>query len=130
MAVDADGATTPKVLAKSSGSQQNTSLMFKDNKHPVNAEIVPYFVLPAFDDPKRVKPGRPWEGSRDRFAKDFGIALGALGVVIFADKITGAIFADEGPAMKIGEASIRTHELIRKPQRPAAQRRSHALTRP
>jgi hypothetical protein len=119
MAVDADGATTPSVLKSSSGSQVNTSLCFSDKKRtPVNAEIVPYFVVPTFDDPKRASPSRPFEGSRDRFTDDFNLKLGNLGVVIFGDKITGAIFADEGPAMKIGEASIRVHELIRKPGAP------------
>ena len=117
MAVDADGATTPSVLANSSGSQVKTSLLFK-NGTPVNAEVVPYFVAPSFDDPRRVKRGAPWEGSGDRFVSDFGLKPGNLGVVIFRDKITGAIFADEGPAMKIGEASIRVHELIRKPGAP------------
>jgi Fungal chitosanase of glycosyl hydrolase group 75 len=119
MAVDADGATTPSVLKSSSGSQEQTSYFFGDKKKtPVNAEIVPYFVVPTFDDPKLKKPGKPFEGSRDRFVKDFGLEHGNLGVVIFGSKITGAIFADEGPAMKIGEASIRVHELIRKPGAP------------
>jgi hypothetical protein len=117
MAVDADGATTPSVLASSSGSQQNTSFLFR-NGAPVNAEIVPYFVVPTFDDPRRVKSGAPWEGSKDRFISDFGLHHGNLGVVIFRGKITGAILADEGPAMKIGEASIRVHELIRKAGAP------------
>jgi len=119
MAVDADGSTTKSVLDSSSGSQVKTSYCFGDKKRtPVNAEIVPYFVVPALDDPKRVAPGKPWEGSRDSFVDDFKLQLGNLGVVIFQGKITGAIFADEGPAMKIGEASIRVHELIRKPGSP------------
>ena len=119
MAVDADGATTPSVLKSSSGSQIKTSYCFSDAaRTPVNAEIVPYFVVPTFDDPKRAKPGKPFEGSRDRFAKDFKLRLGNLGVVIFGGRITGAILADEGPAMKIGEASIRVHELIRKSGAP------------
>jgi hypothetical protein len=119
MAVDADGATTPSVLKSSSGSQEKTSLLFSGTKKtPVNAEIVPFFVVPTFDDPKLAKPGKPFEGSKDRFTADFRLQLGNLGIVIFGGKITGAIFADEGPAMKIGEASIRVHELIRKPGSP------------
>jgi hypothetical protein len=119
MAVDADGSTTPSVLKSSSGSQVKTSYCFSDAaRTPVNAEIVPYFVIPTFDDPKRARPGKPFEGSRDRFTDDFGLKLGNLGVVLFGSKIAGAIFADEGPAMKIGEASIRVHELIRKAGSP------------
>jgi hypothetical protein len=119
MAVDADGATTPSVLKSSSGSQEKTSLLFKGAKKiPVNAEVVPFFVVPTFDDPKLAKPGKPFEGSKDRFTADFDLTLGNIGIIIFGGKITGAIFADEGPAMKIGEASIRVHELIRKPGSP------------
>lgn len=115
MAVDADGTSTPSVLKSSSGSAENTSYMFRGDAAPVNAEIVPYFVLPDFDSPRRVKPGKPWEGSGDDFCKDFGIRKGTLGVVVYRDKIAGAIFADRGPPMKIGEASIRVHELIAEP---------------
>ena len=119
MAVDADGATTPSVLKSSSGSQIKTSYCFSDAaRTPVNAEIVPYFVVPTFDDPKRARPGKPFEGSRDRFTDDFALKLGHLGAVVFDGNIAGAIFADEGPAMKIGEASIRIHERIRKPGSP------------
>src|SRR5262249_13731322 len=64
MAVDADEATTPSVLASSSGSSQNTSCKFRDGSS-VNAEIVPYFVVPTHD--ARRRPGAPWEGSGDKF---------------------------------------------------------------
>jgi len=105
MALDADGSTTRSVLDSSSGSAPETSLMFKRlngrDAKPVNAEIVPYFVLPQHD-----------------FIRNLGIPLGALGVIIYRDKITGAIFADEGPTMKIGEASIRVHELLLDPPAP------------
>lgn len=96
MAIDADGSPTPSVLASSSGSNEHTSLEFAHQAAAINPEAVPYFVLPEGD-----------------FVKEFGIKLGALGVVIFGDKIAGAIFADEGPPSKIGEASIRVHELVR-----------------
>jgi subtilisin family serine protease len=101
MAIDADGSPTPSVLRSSSGSDQNTSLLFAQRPHPVNSEVVPYFVLPRGD-----------------FVRELGIELGSLGVVIFGDQITGAIFADAGPESKIGEASIRVHELVRGPAAP------------
>jgi subtilisin family serine protease len=99
MAIDADGSPTPSVLASSSGSSPHTSLMFShtaSGTNAINAEVVPYFVLPTGD-----------------FVDEFGIELGTLGIVIFEDRITGAIFADQGPRDKIGEASIRVHELVR-----------------
>ena len=116
MAIDADGSTTDSVLRSSSGADKHTSYQFAGDIG-VNAEVVPYFVVPTFDNPARAKPGVPFEGSGDRFIADFNLKHGNLGVVIFEDRITGAILADEGPAMKIGEASVRVHELIRK--RPA-----------
>ena len=91
MAIDADGSTTPSVY--DSTTQPQTSLRFADHdRTSVNAEKVPYFVLPMYDDPQRVKPGKPFEGSRDEFVKDFGLRLGNLGVVVYRNKMTGAIF--------------------------------------
>lgn len=119
MAVDADGASEA-VRKQSSGSSPLTSLKFADHT-PLNAEIVPYFVAPFHDkrpDGAKLYPDGPWEDSGDSFVADMKLQLGNLGVVIFKDKIAGAIFADEGPAMKIGEASIRVHERIRKPPLP------------
>lgn len=116
MALDADGASEA-VCKQSSGASKDTSYHFKDGTG-LNAEIVPYFVAPTFDDPAKVATGKPWEGSGDRFVDEFKLRAGNLGVVIFESKIAGAIFADEGPAMKIGEASIRVHELIRHPPLP------------
>jgi N-acetylmuramoyl-L-alanine amidase/Fungal chitosanase of glycosyl hydrolase group 75 len=108
MAVDADGSPTPSVLDSSSGSSPNTSIRFADQRrNSVNAEVVPYFVLP-----------QPDRNDGLDMAQQFSIKLGALGVVIYGNKITGAIFADAGPAFKIGEASIRVHELVRKAPAP------------
>jgi hypothetical protein len=118
MAVDADGASEP-VRKQSSGASKDTSLRFSD-RSSLNAEIVPYFVVPTYDDPGHAAyfPNAPWERSGDKFVDDFKLRHGNLGVVIFGSKIAGAIFGDEGPAMKIGEASIRVHELIRRPPLP------------
>lgn len=99
MAVDADGSPAPSVLHSSSGSNEHTSLTFAHSSHgrnAVNAEIVPYVVLP-----------------KDDFIAELEIPLGVLAIVVFQNRIAGAIFADEGPVKKIGEASIRVHELVR-----------------
>jgi len=121
MGIDTDGAS--KAVREQDGSSDpKTSYHFKDGVG-VNSEIVPYFVLPTVDDinldPARKKfPNGPWEDSKDNFIEDFRVERGNLGVVILAGKMTGAIFVDEGPAMKIGEASLRTHELVRSPPHP------------
>lgn len=73
--------------------QPDTSLRYA-NKTSVNANAVPYFVL----------PGTSW-------FKSYNIALGDYAAVIFKDLITFAVFADVGPTNKIGEGSI---ELLRR----------------
>jgi len=100
MAIDADGSPRQSVLDSSSGSSPNTSLRFASGSKSINSEVVPYFVLPLGD-----------------FTNQFGIGLGALGVVMLGNKWTGAIFADAGPSQKIGEASIKVHEQLVGPQR-------------
>jgi hypothetical protein len=57
MAVDADGAS-PKVRKQSSGASKDTSYHFAGGTG-LNAEVVPYFVVPTFDDPEKKAPGKP-----------------------------------------------------------------------
>lgn len=100
MAIDSDGS--PRAKAIDDTGDPNTSQRYLDTKRTsVNAEEVPYFVLPQFD-----------KFAKEDFISDLGLKLGDYGVVIFEDKITGAFVADEGPFFKIGEASIRTHERL------------------
>jgi hypothetical protein len=121
MAVDTDGAT--RIPGDTGTHQSQTSLMFKDGI-AIDALTVPYFVVPSVDkisvDPRHRKtfPAGPWEDSGDSFESDFKIKLGNLGVIAFRGTMTGALFADTGPGMKIGEASIRVHELVRGPSHP------------
>ncbi len=67
-----------------------TSLKYADRKTSLNANAVPYIVLPL---PKS------WASNR-------GISLGDYAAVIRKGNVTFAVFGDEGPADKIGEASI------------------------
>jgi hypothetical protein len=121
MAVDTDGAT--HIPGDTGTHQSQTSLMFKDGSG-IDALTVPYFVVPSVDsigvDPEHRKkfPAGPWEDSGDSFESGFKIKLGNLGVIVFGATVTGALFADTGPGMKIGEASIRIHELVRGPSHP------------
>jgi hypothetical protein len=118
MAVDTDGAG--KIPGDDQYHQDSTSLTFKGGA-PVDALTVPYFVVPSRDmvaKTQRKFPAGPWEGSGDDFQTDMKVRTGHLGVVVFEGKATGALVADTGPAMKIGEASIRVHELVRGPNHP------------
>ena len=67
-----------------------TSLKYADRKTSLNANVVPYIVLPL---PKS------WASNR-------GISLGDYAAVIHKGNVTFAVFGDEGPADKIGEGSI------------------------
>jgi hypothetical protein len=100
MAIDSDGS--PRARSIDNTGDPHTSQRYSDGESTsVNAEEVPYFVLPQFD-----------KFAREDFIADLGLKLGDYGVVIYKDKITGAFVADEGPFYKIGEASIRTHEQL------------------
>jgi len=61
----------------------------------VDANKVPYFVLPCHG-----------------FCEKFGIRLGDIAAVIYRDHIEFAVFADCGPAHKLGEGSIALHRSL------------------
>lgn len=112
MAIDSDGS--PRAGAMDDTGDPHTSLRYVDGGS-VNAEEVPYFVLPQLD-----------KFTKDDFISELGLKLGDYGVVIHKNKIAGAFVADEGPFFKIGEASIRVHELLEPapaPWKTAAKKR-------
>ena len=70
--------------------QPTTSLRYSDNGGSLDANRIPYFVLPL---PKS------WATSR-------GISLGDYAAAIYKGKVAYAVFGDEGPTDLIGEGSI------------------------
>jgi len=96
MAIDADGS--PRAKSLDPAGQPDTSHHFPSGE-PFDAETIPYIVLPES------KTG-------ETFIEDMGLALGDLAVVVYKNEIAPAIFADEGPVSRIGEGSIRLHELL------------------
>ena len=97
MDIDADGSPRARILDPCCG-QLTTSFSFRGPRGReifVNAEVVPYVVLPGNNR-------RP----RDRFFRQMGLAVGDVAAVIHRDKIEFALFADVGPVDKIGEGSI------------------------
>lgn len=103
MAIDADGpAAGPghrsgTQLDPDSG-QDGTNYSFPGKPGGISSEAVPYIVV----------PGNP-------FRNETGLAFGDIVMVIFGDKAAGAVVGDLGPAHKIGEGSIRLHELLHPP---------------
>lgn len=74
--------------------QPQTSLRYGD-KSSLNANKVPYFVLP---------------GPADWYTR-LGVSKGDYAAVIFGDKLAFATFGDIGPTKKLGEGSL---ELLRR----------------
>ncbi len=84
--LDTDGAPE---LSGDATQQSDTSLHYHDGK-AINANHVPYFVLPQ---------PVSWPAQ-------FGIRLGDFAAVIFREHIGFAVFADFGPADLLGEGSV------------------------
>ncbi len=89
--LDTDGAPE---LSGDPTQQSDTSLNTRD-RQAINANRVPYFVLPL----------------PVSWPQQFGIGLGDLAAVIFGGRLAFAVFADFGPRTKIGEGSV---ELFRR----------------
>jgi hypothetical protein len=88
MDIDADGSPNATTIDPCCG-QLETSLRYPTaGQESVDSEKIPYFVLPG-----------GWFSSK-------GIKLGDIAAVIYKNKVEYAIFADVGPAHKIGEGSI------------------------
>lgn len=85
MTIDADGS--PRARQIDPTGQLNTSLRHRDGRS-VNAETVPYFVLPGGQ------------------YKHLGIKLGDMAAVRYNGKVAFAVFADVGPRHKLGEGSM------------------------
>jgi len=94
--IDADGSPNARRLDPEFG-QLITSYRYPEQTGQakyVDAEQVPFFVLPH------------------GFAAKFGIELGDLAAVIYRERVAFAMFADVGPAHKLGEGSIKLAELL------------------
>lgn len=89
-AVDADGVNGNHL--DPADGQSETSYRFRDGSS-LDATKHPYVVLPG-----------------GLFRMQTGLALGDVGVAIYADKIVPFMCGDLGPVHKIGESSIKVHE--------------------
>jgi Fungal chitosanase of glycosyl hydrolase group 75 len=109
MAIDADGPSagpghrSGSILdPDASNGQDATSLQpIGGQADGLPSETIPYIVLP------KMVPDR-----NDPRTFDPLVAIGDMAVVIFKEKVAPAICGDLGPYQKIGEASIRVHEML------------------
>jgi peptidoglycan LD-endopeptidase CwlK len=90
--LDTDGWTGDQ---GNSNWQSGTSLRYADGITPLDANQVPYFVLPL---------PITWPNA-------FGVSLGDYAAVLFNDRVAFGVFGDFGPRTKIGEGSV---ELLRR----------------
>ena len=111
MAICADGPANPasgldgEDLDPGNGVDE-TAYNYPGTQQSLIAELVSYIVMP--------KAG---------FAAATGIAKGDVAIVIYKDKIAAAVLGEVGPAAKIGEGSIRLHEMLHPPAKdPCIQR--------
>jgi hypothetical protein len=106
MGVDADGSPLSQSPGRSPADQPHTSLHYDTGPEDyVNAEDVSFVVIPQTK-----------EKFRASFEKDTGVGLGDLAVVVKGNQCSFAVIADKGPAYRIGEASMKTHEDLGNPQ--------------
>ena len=106
MGVDADGSPVSQSPNASAADQPHTSLHYDTGTADyVNAEDVSFVVVPQSK-----------ASYRAAFKADSGIGLGDLAVVIKGGKCSFGLVADEGPAYRIGEASMKAHEDLGNPQ--------------
>ncbi|WP_448670441.1 hypothetical protein [Pseudoxanthomonas mexicana] len=94
MGLDADGSAYS--LQKKGVDQPETSLRYPMRGSPsIKSDHVPFIVIPlgGFDD-------------------ELGVGVGDVAAVTYRDMRVFAIVADKGPKCKIGEGSIKLHEML------------------
>jgi hypothetical protein len=116
MALDVDGAWAAWNGIPGATDQKETSLQWPDvaDKHSqaaqVNPDAYPFVVMPVAG--LKALTGDAAKTLGAEFAKQTGLGMGDMGVVIYADQWTPVFIADGGPFMKLGEASSRVFESI------------------
>jgi hypothetical protein len=85
------------VVTSDATGQNTTSVPLVGGKDPIyfDATKIPYVVLP-----------------KNGFETEARVAILDLGIAIYKDRICSVIFCDRGPSNKIGELSIRAHEVL------------------
>jgi hypothetical protein len=99
--LDTDGEEDPNITYEP--THQNETTLRKAGGKSLNANVVPFFVLPglAFSASKKTVT-----------VAGVTVKLGDIAAVLYKDKIEFAVFADTGPKAKIGEGSIALHRSL------------------
>ena len=105
LAVDLDGSAFACGPKHGRMDQCPTSLMLtdaQDRETPVDADVVPYVVIPEAGPPEVA----------GEFTRLTGVRLGDFGVVIANGRTVPVIVADTGPYSKLGEGSLALHRAL------------------
>jgi hypothetical protein len=105
MALDTDGAS--KDIRACDGTSQKDTALHGPEGQPIDANAIPYYVLPWCEgatDPKRCQKNPPY--------RQLGLQLGNVAAVIVRGKLAYAIAADLGPEKRFGEGSIELHRQL------------------
>jgi hypothetical protein len=94
MSIDCDGSATVNCNARADPAYQGQTVSLGSDGRYLAAEETRYFVIP--------KPSSRFD------YRSAGIRPGDVGAVVYDDKVVYGVFADVGPADKIGEASYAT----------------------
>jgi hypothetical protein len=104
MDIDCDGQITARCNSRTDRFFQNRTAFPQSDGKPLNAERLPYVVVPG--------PGAVWNHASS------GIRGGGVGAVIHGDSVQYAVVGDTGPAGIIGEASYATARALGIPPDP------------
>src|SRR5882757_7464344 len=98
MDVDCDGLSTSKCNSSTDPWYQNDTAFHQSNGQPLNAETLPYVVVPSSSS--------IWN------YKNYGVQGGSVVAVIYNNKVLYAVVGDTGPTGIIGEASYATAKAL------------------
>jgi len=98
MDVDCDGLSTSKCNSSTDPWYQNDTAFHQSNGQPLNAETLPYVVVPSSSS--------IWN------YKNYGVQGGSVVAVIYNNKVLYAVVGDTGPTNIIGEASYATAKAL------------------
>ena len=120
-AVDADGSPASTGPGASPTDQTETWLTFDagSNRHFVNAEDVPFVVVPT-----------PFQAKNIPFLGDTGLGKGDRAVAVNGNRCSFGVVGDAGPYFRLGEASIATPTDPCHPQGAVAGQRPSGGPRP
>ncbi|MEW2547333.1 glycoside hydrolase family 75 protein [Streptomyces sp. NPDC047002] len=96
--IDCDGQATAHCNADTDGSFQDMTAFTQSDGRPLDAERLPYVVVPG--------PSGTWDH------RAFGIRGGGLAAVVHDGQVQYAVVGDTGPAGLIGEASYATAHAL------------------